>query len=103
MNMGTKQWTLQGVDFACDENKQRINKQKHGIDLLDASSAFFDPRGIPLFDIEHSSTEDRFCFLGLSKTGILFYVVYTTRNGVVRLISARKATKTEAKRYEQQY
>ncbi len=101
--MGTKIWTLQDIDFACDENKQRINRRKHGIDLLDASSAFFDPRGVPLFDIEHSDTEDRFCFLGLSKTGILLYVVYTTRNGLVRLISARKATRTEVKRYEQQY
>lgn len=100
--MSAKIWTLHGIDFICDENKQRINMRKHGVDLLDASSAFFDPRSIPLFDIEHSDTEDRFCFLGLSKTGTLLYVAYTTRNGLVRLISACKATKAEVKKYEQE-
>ena len=98
--MGTLRWTQQGIDFVCDENKQRINKQKHGIDFLDASSAFFDPLSIPLFDTEHSKTEDRFRFIGLSKAGIVLFIVYTVRNGAVRLISARKATKTEIKTYE---
>ncbi len=96
------EWTRQDIDFACDENKNQINKRKHGIDLLDASSAFFDPRGIPLFDLEHSEAEERFRFVGLSGSGNLLYVVYTVRNGAVRLISARKATKAEAKTYEKQ-
>ena len=100
--MSTMEWTRQDIDFECDENKRHINKRKHGIDLLDASSAFFDPCGIPLFDMEHSEAEDRFRFVGLADSGNLLYVVYTVRNGVLRLISARKATKTEAKKYEKQ-
>lgn len=96
------EWTRQGIDFACDEEKRQINKRKHGIDLLDASSAFFDPFCVPLFDMEHSKTEDRYRIIAQSQTGILLFVVYTLRNEVVRLISARKATKAEAKKYEEE-
>lgn len=100
--MNDMQWTRQGVDFACDEKKQQLNLHKHGVDLLDASTAFFDPCCLSFFDTEHNEMEDRHQLLAKMTNGKLVFVVYTVRNDVVRLISARKAQKKEAQIYEQQ-
>lgn len=96
------QWTRKGVDFICDERKRQLNLRKHGVDLLDASTAFFDPLCMSFFDAEHSETEDRYQLLAKTVNGKLLFIVYTIRNNRVRLISARKVTKKEARTYEQQ-
>ena len=80
-----------------DDNKNRINIQKHGISFETAALVFADEERIEYYDKLHSQDEDRYVVLGCVQ-GIL-YVVYTMREEAVRLISARMATSTERKIY----
>ena len=88
--------------FDWDENKNKVNQKKHGIDFNEASSVFFDEKAILFDDPEHSdSEEDRFLLLGISESANICIVCHCYRESdtVIRIISARKATKTEVKRY----
>lgn len=87
--------------FDWDENKNQINQKKHGIDFDEASSVFFDERAILFDDPEHSEYEDRFLLLGMSDTAKVCIVCHCYRESdtVIRIISARKATKKEVDRY----
>lgn len=67
----------------------------------EASTVFDDPLGLTLADQMHSGTEQRFIELGRSQSGRLLVVVYTQRADRVRLISARVATRTEQRHYEE--
>ena len=69
--------------------------------MFDASAVFFDPFFLSDYDARHSVTEDRYRVLGKMPDGRLVHVVYTIRSDVVRLITARKATKIEGEVYEQ--
>jgi len=80
-----------------DDNKNRINIQKHGISFETAALVFADEERIEYYDKLHSIDEDRYVVLGCVQ-GIL-YVVYTMRDEAARLISARMATPTERKIY----
>ena len=80
-----------------DDNKNRINIQKHGISFETAALVFADEERIEYYDQLHSQDEDRYVVLGCVQ-GIL-YVVYTMRHKAARLISARMATPTERKIY----
>jgi hypothetical protein len=80
-----------------DDNKNQTNIKKHGISFETAALVFADEDRIEYYDKLHSIDEDRFIVLGCVQ-GIL-YVVYTMREEVVRLISARMATPTERKIY----
>lgn len=80
-----------------DDNKNRINIQKHGISFETAALVFADEERIEYYDKLHSQDEDRYVVLGCVQ-GIL-YVVYTMRDEAARLISARMATPTERKIY----
>ena len=80
-----------------DDNKNRINIQKHGISFETAALVFADEERIEYYDKLHSLDEDRYVVLGCVQ-GIL-YVVYTMRDEAARLISARMATPTERKIY----
>jgi uncharacterized DUF497 family protein len=100
--MTDMEWIYQGATFACDRDKNRANERKHGITLHGASPVFFDPNGYSWYDYEHSADEDRHCFTGISASGNLLVVSYTMRNGIIRIISARKATKQEVDDYEKQ-
>lgn len=95
-------WTRDGVVFICDAQKRLEGLQKHGVDFLDASTAFFDPFAISFFDEEHSRDEDRHALIGQTDDALLVFVVHTERNGACRIISARKATKSEGKTYARQ-
>lgn len=87
--------------FDWDENKNEINKKKHGISFEEASTVFFDESAILFNDPEHSEKEERFLLLGMSETANICVVCHCYRESdtVIRLISARKATKKEAERY----
>jgi hypothetical protein len=87
--------------FEWDENKNLINQQKHGIDFNEASSVFFDENAILFDDPEHSEYEERFMLLGMSETANVCIVCHCYRESdtVIRIISARKATKKEVDRY----
>lgn len=86
-------------EFEWDELKNITNKNKHGIDFIDAVRVFYDDMKISQYDGRNDYHEDRFQVLGMSYEKILF-VVYTERNGnIIRIISARKAEKREVVLY----
>ena len=87
--------------FDWDENKNRINLEKHGITFEEASTVFFDERAILFDDPEHSMDEDRFLLLGMSETAKVCIVCHCYRESdtVIRIISARQATRKEEQRY----
>jgi uncharacterized DUF497 family protein len=83
------------------ENKNLENIKKHKISFDEAETVFYDPAGKLIADPDHSGEEDRFIMLGLSKMLHLLVVChcYRENNETIRIISARKATKTETKHY----
>jgi uncharacterized DUF497 family protein len=89
------------LDFTWDPVKARANVRKHGVSFIEAQSVFLDDRARLLDDPDHSDNEDRFILLGLSAALRLLVVVHAFREaqGVIRIISARKATPTERARY----
>lgn len=86
--------------FEWDENKNRLNKTKHGVSFEVAARVFGDPERLELFDEGHSEEEDRWITIGMVPPAILM-VVYTERDSgnAVRLISARQANEKEQKAY----
>ena len=79
-----------------DEAKNEINIKKHGISFDEAKEVFNDPNALELYDKEHStSEEDRYICLGSIGECLIIVVVFTDRNGNIRLISARKAEPQE--------
>jgi len=86
--------------FEWDPAKAMTNRRKHGVSFEEAATAFDDPDAVLLFDAEHSDDEDRYLLLGVSERMRLLVVCHVYRN-VVRIISARKATAAEAKKYGQ--
>lgn len=87
--------------FAWDEAKNRHNLAKHGIDFPEACTVFFDDHARLIDDPEHSEDEDRFLILGMSNHARLLTVChcYRENDDVIRLISARKATRRERTYY----
>ena len=89
------------LKFEWDENKNQTNIKKHGISFEEASSVFYDEDALILNDEAHSQKEDRFVLIGFSYKYNLLVVCHCYRQNekVVRIISARKATKYEGKEY----
>ena len=88
------------MKFEWDETKNRSNINKHGISFQDAVYVFSDPFALSSHDEEHSEEEDRWVLLGKNLNESLLLVVHTIRSAeVIRLISARKATKNERTSY----
>ncbi len=87
--------------FDWNENKNQINIKKHGIGFDEASSVFYDEKAILFDDPIHSEYEDRFLLLGVSNNANICMVCHCYRESdtVIRIISARRATKKEADRY----
>ncbi len=92
---------MDDVAFSWDKKKAAENARKHGVSFEEAMSVFLDENAIEFFDPDHSEAEDRFLMLGISFRLRLLVMCYAVREGGTRLrmISARKATKNEAKRY----
>lgn len=92
------------IVFAWDEHKNETNKKKHGISFEEARTVFYDVEALLIDDPEHSKDEDRFIILGFSNRANLLVVChcYRASETVIRIISARKATKNEAKQYQGQ-
>jgi len=89
------------ITFVWDEKKNAANQKKHLVSFEEAQSVFYDEDAIEYFDPEHSEMEDRFIMLGLSAHLRILVVChcYRERNSVIRIISARKATKKERSVY----
>jgi uncharacterized DUF497 family protein len=80
-----------------DPAKAQANLRKHGISVDDAAPVFQDPNRIEVYD-DRDYDEDR--WVGIGRVGrMLIYVVYTERDGGVRLISARKADENDETDY----
>jgi hypothetical protein len=86
--------------FRWDQRKAKTNLTKHGISFEEASSAFGDPLSITIEDVDHSYGENRYILLGETLENDLVIVAHTDRNGEIRIISARLATKQERRSYE---
>jgi uncharacterized DUF497 family protein len=89
------------LSFERDPRKAAVNLRKHGVSFEDALSVFSDERARLIDDPDHSEDEERFLLLGLSSTLRLLVVAHCYREagGVVRIISARKATREEQRFY----
>ena len=89
------------LKFEWDIAKNELNKKKHKISFEEAQTVFYDENAILFDDPDHSLEEERFLILGISKTEKLCIVshCYRDNENVIRLISARKATKNETKVY----
>ncbi len=87
--------------FDWDPHKNASNQKKHGISFEEAQTAFYDENGRMMHDPDHSEQEDRFILLGMTTKPRLLAVChcYRSQESVIRLISARKATKKEHRQY----
>ncbi len=90
------------IKFEWDPPKAAANLKKHGVSFEEAKSVFFDEFGIQFFDEDHSADEDRFLLLGVRSQARLLLVCHCERErgGVIRIISARRATKRESPSYQ---
>ena len=89
------------MDFEWDDNKAKLNLQKHGIAFHEALTCFYDPVQLAFYDPDHIENEHREILVGNSTQGRLLVVIYTIRSEHIRIISARPATKREVKDYEE--
>ena len=89
------------ITFEWDPVKAATNLQKHQVAFEEAQSVFYDVFAVQFFDDAHSAHEERFLLLGLSSGAKLLIVCHCEREhgGVIRIISARKATKRESAFY----
>ena len=88
------------IHFTWDEEKNRSNQKKHGISFEEAETVFYDDDALLKYDEAHPLDEERFVMLGMSKASRILVVCHCCRTGgVLRLISARKATRREESQY----
>lgn len=90
------------ITFEWDKDKYRSNKKKHKVSFEEAETVFYDDNARLIPDPDHSEGEDRFILLGMSNKMRMLIIVHTYRESdeIIRIISARKATRNEAKFYE---
>ena len=91
------------LTFEWDEDKARENLRKHKVGFDEAKTVFLDPFSVTIPDPDHSIDEERFVDIGTSVNGRVLVVVYTERGANIRLISCRKATSSERRKYEEGY
>jgi len=87
--------------FEWDEDKAESNRRKHKVTFDEAQTVFLDEFSITVPDAEHSQTEARFRIVGMSDMKRLLVVSFTERGARMRLISARKARRSEIRDYEE--
>lgn len=89
------------IIFEWDDAKDAINKRKHHVSFEEAKTVFYDECALVIDDPEHSKEEEQFLILGFSSKANLLMVCHCclASESIIRIISARKATKTEAQNY----
>ena len=87
-----------GMSFEWDGEKAETNRRKHGVDFADAASVLEDPSALTLED--EREVEERLVTMGMDSLGRVLVVVYTWRGDRVRMVSSRRATRSERKQYE---
>jgi uncharacterized DUF497 family protein len=93
-------------EFDWDDTKAAANLLKHGVEFSEAMTVLLDPLAMTFYDAEHSDEEERWVSVGRSVNGALLVAVHTfvasgPSSALVRIISARPATKRERQQYEQ--
>lgn len=96
---------MAGLRFEWDERKSQANHRKHGMSFREAETVFVDEHALLLDDSSHSEVEDRFVLIGLSATLRTLVVCHCYRqlDEVIRIISARKATRSERAQYNRRW
>lgn len=89
------------IKFEWDSTKAAANFKKHDVSFEEAQSVFYDEFAVQFFDEDHSSSEERFLLLGMSTGARLPLICHCERDAghVIRIISARRATKRESAFY----
>ena len=91
-----------GYVFDWDPEKAQSNVRKHRVSFEEASTVFGDPLALLMKDPDHSLEEERYLLLGMSIRQRLLVVAFAERPPLTRLISARRASRTERRRYEEE-
>jgi len=93
------------IRFQWDERKNAENNRKHGVWFHEARTVFFDDRALLIGDPDHSDDEDRFVLIGMSLTLRTLVVCHCYREDaeIIRIISARKASRLERAEYERRW
>ncbi|MCC5622579.1 BrnT family toxin [Nostoc sp. CHAB 5715] len=91
------------MEFEWNLSKPKSNERKHGVSFEEAQTVFSDENARLIYDPEHSVEEDRFLLLGMSDEFRLLVVSHLYKNSdrLIRIISARTATRHERKQYEE--
>ena len=94
---------MKPIQFDWDERKSKSNQKKHRISFEEAKTVFYDPHSRLIDDPDHSDSEARFVMLGLSEKLRTLVVChcYRQNDSVIRIISARRATREETEIYEE--
>ena len=94
---------MKKIAFTWDLKKNSANIKKHGVSFEEAKSVFYDDNARLMHDPDHSDEEERFLLLGLSERLNILIVChcYREENEIIRIISARKATRSEKKQYQE--
>lgn len=87
------------MNFQWNKSKAALNLSKHGVSFEEACTVFDDPLGSVVSDPDHSIDEYRWVITGTSDQGRLLVVAFTERGNATRIISAREATRREARDY----
>jgi uncharacterized protein len=92
---------MSAIEFDWDTQKATSNQRKHGVSFEEAKTVFYDENARLSYDSEHSQDEERHILLGISDSLRLLVVchVYQASQDLIRIISARKATKRERQQY----
>jgi hypothetical protein len=90
-----------GCLFEWDLKKAPLNLRKHSVSLDEGSTVFGDPLALLMADPDHSAAEERYVLLGMSARRRLLVVAFAERPPRTRLISARRASRRERRRYEE--
>ncbi len=90
---------MNNIRFEWDENKNRANQRKHKVSFDEAKTVFYDENARLIPDPDHPENEERFIIMGMSSNLHMLVVVhcYKENDEVIRIISARKATRNEQK------
>jgi uncharacterized DUF497 family protein len=90
-----------GLHFEWDDNKARSNLKTHGVSFDEAKTVFVNRLAFIFADEAHSTEEEREIIIGHSLSNRLLLVCFIERGEVIRIISARRATKKERNDYEE--
>ena len=89
------------VRFEWEEKKDEANRKKHGLSFDEARKLFTNDDYLEIYDEEHSVDEDRFIAIGAIRLGVIVVVFTEREEDIIRILSARKATKNEARLFYQ--